>query len=332
MKRDGHLRAEELRIGHILQQSVSCRHVSSAFVHGLAEIIDEILVHILLDNDQALHAEGLGVIVDAGVGACRDSSLDVCCVVCKDLVQLFVGHIQNVDILGGSQVQLSADRKACETECRIQDAVADCVSAVAEAQVLKARVVLVDAHDVECCQGSVLRCGGSRSDGDSLALQLIDVLQSAGLQGDAAENRGVDRADDADVVELSDVSELSGSVVAVQDDVCGRDCDVDFTGSNVLDVLEGSGRGLGVALHAFDVVGPALGNSCACRIHGSAGVCGSEGHDDVAAGLLLSLGLLRSLGCSCRRSSRCRSCGGLGRLGTAAACSEGTDHACCKNH
>ena len=123
MQRDGHLCAEECRIRHILQQSVAGCHISRALVHCLAEIIDQVFISILLDNDQALHAEGLGIIVHTGVGAGRDLGLDVSRVVGKDLVKLLVGDVEDVDVLGSRKVQLAADRQSCETESCIQDTV-----------------------------------------------------------------------------------------------------------------------------------------------------------------------------------------------------------------
>ena len=117
----------------------------------------------------------------------------------------------------------------------------------------------------------------------------MDVGQAGALERHAAEHGGVDRADDAQVVQLADVGELAGAVVGVENDVGGGDRDVDLTGGDVLAVLEGAGGGLGVALHTLDVVRPNLGDGRAGGVHGAAGVGGAEGHNDVAAGGLIAV-------------------------------------------
>ena len=117
----------------------------------------------------------------------------------------------------------------------------------------------------------------------------MDVGQAGALESHAAEHGGVDRADDAQVVQLADVGELAGAVVGVENDVGGGDRDVDLTGGDVLAVLEGAGGGLGIALHTLDVVRPDLGDRRAGGVHGAAGVGGAEGHNDVAAGGLIAV-------------------------------------------
>ena len=119
----------------------------------------------------------------------------------------------------------------------------------------------------------------------------MDVGQAGALERHAAEHGGVDRADDAQVVQLADVGELAGAVVGVENDVGGGDRDVDLTGGDVLAVLEGAGGGLGIALHTLDVVRPNLGDGRAGGIHGAAGIGGAEGHNDVAAGGLVAIGV-----------------------------------------
>ena len=119
----------------------------------------------------------------------------------------------------------------------------------------------------------------------------MDVGQAGALESHAAEHGGVDRADDAQVVQLADVGELAGAVVGVENDVGGGDRNVDLTGGDVLAVLEGAGGGLGIALHTLNVVRPNLGDRSAGGVHGAAGVGGAEGHNDVAAGGLVAIGV-----------------------------------------
>ena len=320
MKRNRHLCAEEARVCHILQKSITCCHICCAFIQSLAEVIDKILIYTILNNDQALNAKGLAVMINTGVGSCRNLGLDVSCVVCQNGIQLFIGHIQNIDVLGCSQVQLTADRKTCKSECSIQDSVADCVCAIAQTQVLKAGVILGDIHYIKCSQRSILCCGGSRSDGNSLALQIVDVLQAAGLKRYAGKNGSINSTDNADVLQCADLFELAGSVVTIQNDICCCDGDINFSGCHVLYVLEGTCGSLCVALHALYVVCPGLGNSCACRIHGTAGICGAECPDDVSSVCLRSFGFCCCFTagccfCSCRSFCCCR-------LGATSACGQ----------
>ena len=289
MQRNGHLGAEEAGIGHVLEQGVTGSHLLSVLVHGLAQIVDEIRVHIGGDDDEALDAEGVGIIVLTGVGAGGDGGLDGGSVAREDLVDLLLGHVEDLDLLGGSEVQLTADGQTREAEGRVEDAVADGVGAVAETEVLKAGVVLGDVHRCEGGEGGVLGRGGRGADGNALAEQVMDVGQAGALERHAAEHGGVDRADDTQVVQLADVGELAGAVVGVENDVGGGDRDVDLTGGDVLAVLEGTGGGLGIALHTLDVVRPDLGDRSAGGVHGAAGVGGAEGHNDVAAGGLIAV-------------------------------------------
>ena len=122
VQRNGHLGAEEAGIGHVLEQGVTGSQLLGVLVHGLAQIVDEIRVHIGGDDDEALDAEGVGIIVLTGVGAGGDLGLDVGSVAREDLVDLLLGHVEDLDLLGGSEVQLTADGQAGEAEGRIEDA------------------------------------------------------------------------------------------------------------------------------------------------------------------------------------------------------------------
>ena len=282
MQGDGHIRAQEGGIGHVAEQRVAGGQVGAVLVHGLAQVIDQVLVHIGADDDQALHAEGIGVIVLTGVGAGGDLRLDVSGVAGQDAVDLFLGVVQNDDVLGGGEVQLAADGQTGEAEGRVDDAVAHGVSAVAQAQVLQAGVVGVDVHDSESVQAGVLSGGGGGADSHALALQIVDILQTGTLQRHAAGDGGVNSADDADIVQS--LGELALAGVALQNNVGGGDGHVNFAGGHVLHVLEGTGGGLGVALHTVQLVGPDLGQSSAGGIQGAAGITGAESQDGVAVG------------------------------------------------
>ena len=93
VQRNGHLGAEEAGIGHVLEQGVTGSQLLGVLVHGLAQIVDEIRVHIGGDDDEALDAEGVSGLGLAGVGAGGDGGLDVGSVAREDLVDLLLVKI-----------------------------------------------------------------------------------------------------------------------------------------------------------------------------------------------------------------------------------------------
>ena len=120
-----------------------------------------------------------------------------------------------------------------------------------------------------------------RADGHALAQQIVDIFQAGALERDAAGYRGVYRPDHADVIER--LSKFPGSGIAVENHVGGGDGYVHFSVSDILHILERSCGGLGIALYPLNVVGPYLRQSRAGRIKRTAGIAGTEGHDNVPA-------------------------------------------------
>ncbi len=119
VKRNRGIVADVGLVIQLSEEAVGLGHISSIFPQGLGQVVGQILVQILAGNDHALHAEGVdGLILDGlagGVGAGRDVDLRIGRVDFQSLVQLFIGEAKPYAFLGGSSIQLSADRDTGES-------------------------------------------------------------------------------------------------------------------------------------------------------------------------------------------------------------------------
>ena len=82
----------------------------------------------------------------------------------------------------------------------------------------------------------------------------MDILQTGLLQRYATGNRGVNRTDNPDILQCG--CKGFDSIVTIQHHVGGSHGYIHFAAGHILNVLEGSSRGLGIALHTLNAVGP----------------------------------------------------------------------------
>lgn len=108
-------------------------------------------------------------------------------------VDLFLGIVQDHNVLSGSQVELSANGQPSKAKGRINDAVAHRIGTITQPKVLQAGILGADAHNLEGIQAGVLSSGSGGANSNTLAQQIMDILQTGLLQRYATGNRGVNR-------------------------------------------------------------------------------------------------------------------------------------------
>ena len=254
---------------------------AGVFKDGGNELVDRIRGDIVADEDDCCNGDGLDV-VGSAVGVSGDDAARVVGGGGEQGVHVLVVDADEVDAAGGRKVGDGGGGCAGDDECRVDLAVLQALSAVAEALVNGGDVLLcvyaVHAEHVDCVE---VNAGAESADGNGLALEILNGLD-VGVGGDDLDLLHVQRRRDGEAVDCAGLGEEVGAGVGVAHNVGLAEAELHGAGVEVFNV---GLRAVADDRGDFDVgiVGDVLSQNAAEGVIGAGFTAGSKGQTFAAA-------------------------------------------------
>ena len=232
---------------------------------GLRDVIAHLIVDLVRRDEHCHDGDRRDLLVEASVRAGRDRRLRVERVLRDQGLGLVGIDRQQADLVLRGDILYGRGRIAGRQESCIDVAVLEGAGAFGEGQVLDVDVIVGDAVRFEDLAGIRLSAGAGCTDGDALALELIDALDARLIKRDELAGLRIERGDAADVVDFLVLEHLR-AIDGVVRDIVLHDGQVDGVILEHVDVRDRRTSRLRTRIHARDLLIEDLRHRTANRV------------------------------------------------------------------